>query len=236
MKRLFPLLMGVVAITFCVLYLREKNKPPREIKRILERRIEVPKEIIEEVPVEQIVEKEVKVPVEVIKEVPAAIPPEYIEALAVSRLLDAARPVSDYESLEGVTDVSVAIAGNGLDITDGTVSPERLKTRAELKLRQLGVPIREDSRWILAIFVIVTRDPVSGGVQAGWSFSVTPQLRERGVYLPRSGKWFVATDSIYNGIMSVASCGTLEINQSITDTVDSDLAEFANSWSMANRN
>jgi hypothetical protein len=169
-----------------------------------------------------------------VKEIPAPVPQEYINALDTQRALFAAKHVSTWEALEGVRNVRVEITGNGLDKTEGAVSAERLKTRAELKLRQLGVPIKDISDWTLEIVVIIQNNGAPGDYNTNWSCSITPQLVEKDAFLARYGKWFATRAIIYTGTCALFTSNREGSEQIIMNEVDGDLEQFANRWLKAN--
>lgn len=138
MKNSIIAALSLLAV-FCLgLYLHEMVKQPQVVEKTVtvERRVEVPKEIIK------------KVPVEVIKEVPAKIPDNYLQALDIFEKLNNPKYVmNDNELLQGVKSINLVISLG--DKAHELVDVSILRTKLEFAVRRNGIAIDEKSPWLL---------------------------------------------------------------------------------------
>jgi hypothetical protein len=229
-KNLLTVILAALAVLFLGLYLHERGKPARVIEKAVtvERRIEVPKEIIKEVPVEKIVEKEVRVPVEVVKEVPAKIPDNYVRALVISNKIANAQSVSKQEEvLQGVKSVSLDIylGGKARQLVDEGL----LRTKLELSLRRSGITLDPNSPWTISYAIkgmaIKRKD---GEETRTLSFTATMDLNET-VLIPRSNTWKMVQSGNWSnhhyGVVSYDDASSVLISNAV-DTIDG----FSNEW------
>lgn len=200
MKNILVAISLAASAVLLSLYLNERSKPPQIVERTVtvERKIEVPKEVIKEVPVDKIIEKQVRVPVEVIKEIPAKIPEEYEHAMDMYRKITKASKVNSVgaDSFKGITSLRVRIFLN--EKVKTLVDENLLRTKIELSLRRNGIALNEKSQWEL-VYAIEGLGITRGDGTETKTLSYTSRLKiEQYVLIPRDGEWFMIKAPIYD--------------------------------------
>jgi hypothetical protein len=234
MKNVLSIALGIGTIVFGTLYLSERSRPPQIVERIVEKRVDVPRDVIKEVPVDRIVEKEVKVPVEVVKEVPARMPPNYDNALALYNGVVAATPFTDEsDAIAAIPNVGVDVSLN--DQATRLVDAITLKTKIELELRRLAIPIDSHSLYRLSFSVDMLEGKTLGGQSSGMiTYSTQLKLIERLLVFRPTGwrtEWVPTWSSEYYGFGPYST-----IASTIQDNAVNTADQFANLWLGKNPN
>jgi hypothetical protein len=189
---------------------------PVEVVKTREVIVEKPVEVIKEVPkeVEKIVERRV--------EVPAKIPELYENALVFMERYRASKLVLGKDTLAGVKAVSVSVKLS--DDVKKIVSVSDIRTKFEITLRRVGIPIDEKSFYTLTYTQEgFTRDSST----LKWSFGTT--LKEF-VFAFREDGLVIQT---YAPTWITGSYGTVGISQAraaLIADAESAAEEFANDW------
>lgn len=228
MKNGLLIVLGIGAVVFGTLYFNERSRSPHIVERIVEKRVEVPREVIKEVPVDRIVEKEVKVPVEVIKEVPAKIPAIYENALVIYNGLAAATPFTDEsDALTAIPNVGVDVFLN--DQARRIVDDSTIKTKIELELRKLAIPLDSKSPYRLSFFVNMLENKTVAGQGTGLiTFTVQLKLDEQLLIFRTTGWHLEMVPTWSSEYFGSAPYSTIQSDTEADAVNTAD--QFANLW------